>query len=164
MSVMINEVNTVLYTTRLSNGNGAKLKRFDPTLVSINKQENKGWRSENVLCYNKNYSDYLCKRKSTKLRRSEFLSTAQNRNHVGLATVIIPVSTRHPIEAFVFACLFWNFTIHQKVLAPYGWVANLGLVILPIEEFTVHFRSPLFITVCAEVSTLLKLHPQASGI
>jgi len=42
MSLMINEVNTVLYTTRLSNGNGAKLKRFDPTLVIINKQENKG--------------------------------------------------------------------------------------------------------------------------
>jgi hypothetical protein len=111
-SVMINEVNTVLYTTRLSNGCGSKLKHLAPTLVSINKQENKGWRSENILCYNKNYSDYLCKLRSTELRRSEFLSTTQNRNHVGLATLVIPVSTRHPIEAFVFACLFWDFTIH----------------------------------------------------
>lgn len=153
-SVMINEVITVLYTTRLSNGNGAKLKHLDPTLVSINKQENKGWRSGNILCYNKNYSDYLCKHKSTELRRSEFLSTTQNRNHVGLATLIIPVSIRHPIETFVFACLFRDFTIHQKVLAPYVWVATLGLVTPPIEECTVHFRSPLFIPLCVEVKCL----------
>jgi hypothetical protein len=161
--VMINEVNTVLYTTRLSNGNDAKLKHFHPTLIKINKQESKGWRSENILYYNKNYSDYLCKRKSTKLRHSEFLSTTQNRNHVGLATLIILVSTRHPSEAFVFACLFWDFTIHQKVLAPYVWVANLSLVIPPIEECTVHFRSPLFITLYVEVSVYTSKTP-ASGI
>lgn len=41
-SVMSNEVNTVLYIAWLSNGNGAKLKHFDPKLVNINKQENKG--------------------------------------------------------------------------------------------------------------------------
>jgi hypothetical protein len=50
-SLMINEVNAVLYTTRLSNENGAKLKHFDPTLVNINKQENEGRRSENILFY-----------------------------------------------------------------------------------------------------------------
>ena len=107
-SVMINEVNIVLYTTRLSNGNGAKLKHCDPTLVSINKQENKGWRSENILCYNKSYSHYFCKRKSTELRRSEFLSTTRKRNHVGLATLIIPVSSRHPVES---SCLRVYFEI-----------------------------------------------------
>jgi hypothetical protein len=96
-SVMINEANTVLYTEWLSNGNGAKLKHFDPKFIDINKQENKGRSSENILCYNKNYRDYLCKRKSTELRRSEFLSTALNRNHADLSILIMPVSTRHPI-------------------------------------------------------------------
>jgi hypothetical protein len=33
------EVSTALYKTRLSNGNGAKLKHCDPQLVNINKQE-----------------------------------------------------------------------------------------------------------------------------
>jgi len=115
------------------------------------------------LCYNTNYSDYLCKRKSTELRRSEFLSTAQNRNHFGLAILIIQVSVRHPIEAFVFTCLFWDFTIHQKVLAPYVWVATPSLVTPPIEECTVHFRSPLFILLCVEVSVYTFKTP-ASGI
>jgi hypothetical protein len=50
-SVMINEANTVLYTAWLSNGNGAKLKHFDPKFVHINKQEKKGRSSENILCY-----------------------------------------------------------------------------------------------------------------
>ena len=50
-SVMINEVNTVLCTTRLSKGNGAKLKQFDLAFVNINMQENKWCRSENILSY-----------------------------------------------------------------------------------------------------------------